>query len=59
MNDKTKTCKNIGTEYADTDQFICSNCEIHLQDWVRIEDDGDLHEFVIRFCPNCGAEVIE
>ena len=59
MNDKTKTCKNIGTEYADVDQFICSNCGIHLQDWVSVDDDGDLHEFVIRFCPNCGAEVIE
>ena len=57
--DITKTCTNVGTEYADVDQFICSNCGIHLQDWVRIDDDGDVHEFSMRFCPNCGAKINE
>jgi predicted nucleic acid-binding Zn-ribbon protein len=53
------TCTNIGTEYADTDQFICSVCGVHLQDWVQIDEDGDAHEYIFRYCPNCGAEIIE
>lgn len=54
--------ENIATEYADCDQFICSRCGIHLQDWNLIEDDyedGIVHEFVFNFCPNCGAWIRE
>ena len=59
-----KLCTNIGTDYDDTDQFICSRCGIHLQNWVRVEideDDGDEthHEYSLRYCPNCGARVKE
>ena len=53
--------ENIGTDYAECDQFICSECEIHLQGWVRIDDDdyddGIVHEYEFRFCPNCGARM--
>ena len=53
--------ENVADEYADCDQFICSECGIHLQDWVRIyeEDYQDriVHEYVFKFCPNCGADV--
>ena len=57
-----KLCTNIGTDYADTDQFICSNCGIHLQGWYSVEideDDGEEthHEYRLRYCPNCGARV--
>ena len=56
--------KNIGTDYAECDQFVCSNCGVELQDWHRVErddDDGDItyHEYVFRYCPNCGAVVSE
>lgn len=61
---KKKPCTNIGTDYADTDQFICSNCGIHLQGWysVKIDDDNGEethHEYTLRYCPNCGAKVKE
>ena len=59
-----KTCKNVATEYDDCDQFVCSECGIELQEWHRVErdeDDGDVtyHEYILRFCPNCGAKIIE
>ena len=59
-----ETCKNIAEDYDDCDQFICSKCGIELQNWYRVErdeDDGDetYHEYVFRYCPNCGARIIE
>ena len=53
--------ENIGT-VAECDQFICSKCGIHLENWVRVEideDDGDVthHEYVFNVCPNCGADM--
>ena len=56
--------KNIGTNYAECDQFVCDKCGIELQDWSRIErdeDDGEVtyHEYVFRYCPNCGADMRE
>lgn len=54
--------ENLNPDYADCDQFVCSNCGIHLQDWVRIDaDDYDasiVHEYVFRFCPHCGGKVV-
>lgn len=52
--------KNIGEDYADYDQFICSECGIELQGWYRVEryeDNGDVtyHEHTFNYCPNCGA----
>lgn len=57
--ENSKTCQNIGEDYAEFDQFICSECEAHLQDWVLMdEDDEDIvHEYVFKYCPNCGAKV--
>ena len=51
---------NENNDYADCDQFVCSECGIELQDWHRVErdiDDGDItyHEYTFRYCPNCGA----
>lgn len=54
-----KHCTNVGTDYAETDQFICSNCEIHLEDWTEVDEGGNAHEYVFRFCPNCGAMVVK
>ena len=56
--------KNIGTEYNEVDQFVCSGCGIELQDWRRVErDDYDgeetYHEYRLRYCPNCGGRIVE
>ena len=56
--------KNIGTDYDETDQFICSECGVELQGWYRVEhdeDDGEetYREYSLRYCPNCGARVDE
>ena len=55
-------CHNVNPDYADCDQFVCSNCGIELQDWHRVErdeDDGDItyHEYEFKYCPNCGAKI--
>ena len=56
-----KTCKNVGTDYAECDQFVCSECGIELQDWHSVErcEDGEVifHEYTFRYCPACGREV--
>ena len=57
-----KRGRNIGEDYAEQDQFVCSECGIELQDWVRVEQDEDdgeetFHEYVLRYCPNCGAKM--
>lgn len=57
------TTKNVGTDYAEVDQFICEECGIPLQDWRRVEideDDGDIsyYEYTFRYCPNCGRKII-
>ena len=59
-----QTCENINEDYADCDQFKCSECQIELQDWHRVErdeDDGEIsyHEYTFRYCPNCGRRVKE
>ena len=59
-----KKCHNVNSDYADCDQFVCSNCGIELQDWHQVErseDDGDItyHEYEFRFCPNCGARIVK
>ena len=53
---------NNNTEYADCDQFVCSECGIELQDWRMVErdcDDGEAYysDYVFRYCPNCGAKM--
>lgn len=51
--------KNLNDEFYDTDQFICSECGLHLQDWEKIIGDGEIEEFEFKFCPNCGADMRE
>lgn len=60
---KMKTCKNE-SDNNPVDEFICSECGFITEDFSekRIdEDDGDVtyHEFEFRYCPNCGAKVVE
>ena len=53
--------KNVGEDYAECDQFVCSECGIELQDWHGVEHDegGDIrcYEYEFNFCPNCGADL--
>ena len=58
----SKKCHNENHDYAECDQFVCSNCGIELQDWHRVErdeDDGDVtyHQYEFKYCPNCGARI--
>lgn len=60
---KMKTCKNE-SDNNPVDEFICSEYGFITEDFSekRIdEDDGDVtyHEFEFRYCPNCGAKVVE
>lgn len=55
--------QNMST-VAFCDRFICKNCDIHLENWVKVvidPDDGDeLHyEYEFKFCPECGARIVE
>ena len=50
-----------------TEQFICKNCGIRIEDFSRIvleeDDDGyvdELHyEYRFKFCPECGAKIVD
>ena len=58
-----KHTENMST-VAFCDRFICKNCDIHLDNWVKVvidPDDGDeLHyEYEFKFCPECGARIVE
>ncbi len=58
----TNTCRHVG-DINEVDQFVCSECGIHLEDWAeKVEDeDGDLHhqEYAFKFCPNCGRKIVD
>lgn len=58
-----KTCKNI-SEMHPVDGFTCSECGITIIDYVeeRVDEeeyDVTHHEYVFKYCPNCGAKVVE
>lgn len=58
---ESETCKNL-TEKNHVSEFICSNCGFMMDEFYRKEvDDGvpDYYEFEIKYCPNCGAKVVE
>ena len=53
--------ENVSTVHP-VDEFVCSNCGIHLEGWTRVvtdEDDGELYyyEYEFKYCPNCGAKM--
>lgn len=57
------TTENIST-IAFCDSFICKNCGIRLEDWIKVEvdyeygyDDYTYPEYEFKFCPECGAKV--
>ena len=57
-----ETCENLNETYHEVDEFICSNCGLHLEDWNRFVTDeygGERYykEFKLRYCPKCGAIV--
>lgn len=54
-------CLNINPDYNEVDQFICSKCGIHLQEWIKVEDeeDGWYSEYEFKYCPNCGRKIME
>ena len=57
-----KTCQNI-SEMHPVDEFTCSKCGITLVDYVRqiVDEDYETtyHEYEIKYCPNCGAKVVQ
>ena len=58
-----KTCKNV-SEMHPVDGFTCSECGISLEAYSEKEVDeenGDItyREYMLRYCPNCGAKVVE
>lgn len=60
---KHRICTNE-SKLHEVDQFICSNCGIKLEGWTKIEydeetGDKEYYETSLRFCPNCGAKIIE
>lgn len=64
LEQELKTGHNCNEDFADCDQFVCSECGIELQDWHLVEkdeDDGEIsyHEFTMKYCPNCGAKMKE
>ncbi len=61
QNKVPKLGDNI-TEEDPSDQFICSECGTILEGYHRVEIDEDYgdktnHEYRIRYCPDCGADV--
>lgn len=48
-----RTCENVGY-YIDPTRFKCSACDYN--GWVKYANGGDK---VPRYCPNCGARVVE
>ena len=57
-----KTCENV-SEMHPTDGFTCSECGITIVDYVeeRVDEEctATYYEYEIKYCPNCGAKVVE
>lgn len=65
-----ETCKNTGDKnnpLHEVDQFVCSECGFHLEDWTEVYYDDDwgftteptYYEYALEHCPHCGREVAE
>ena len=53
---------NDNRNYCGADEFRCSRCGIHLEDWVMYEYDEEFedefcYEYEFDYCPNCGARM--
>ncbi len=53
---------NENQEYHEVDEFRCSECGLHLEDWTRYvyDEDSDekyAQEYVFKRCPECGAVI--
>lgn len=56
---KENTTENLA---AHTEQFICSKCELHLEDFTQQiydEDEDETYstDFDFFYCPRCGKKV--
>lgn len=60
------TCKNV-SDFNSVDRFRCSECDetfkvMHFEGtdagWL-MSGDADEFEFTPKFCPNCGAKVVD
>jgi hypothetical protein len=53
-------CNNLNNDYDEVDQFVCSECDIRLEGWHRIDyDEGEKEyfEYTLKYCPNCGKKI--
>ena len=59
--EKENTTQNLGVH---TEQFICSKCELHLEDFAQQiydEDEDETYsvDFEFLYCPGCGRKVVD
>ena len=55
--------QNENKKYHEVDEFRCSECGLHLEDWTRYVCDEDsneeyVQEYVFKRCPECGARIV-
>ena len=51
---------NDNRNYHEVDEFRCSVCGLHLEDWERhVHDEGAefIREYEFKYCPECGAKM--
>lgn len=54
--------RNENRNYHETEEFRCSECGLHLEDWNRYVYDEEVdeeyvQEYVFKHCPECGAKI--
>lgn len=51
---------NNNQNYHEVDEFRCSVCGLHLEDWERHVHDGGaefIREYEFKYCPECGVKI--
>lgn len=53
---------NNNQNFNEVDEFCCSECGLHLEDWSRRvydkeNDDEFWVEYAFKYCPECGAKI--
>ena len=53
---------NDNRNYHEVDEFRCSECGLHLEDWIRHVYDEEMQEewfteYKFKHCPECGAKM--